>query len=239
MERLIAGTSMQTRSGVGDGFSSHKPILPVSYCAMKIALFIILGLLVVCAGAWLIGFIFYRARMQHYVFAHQLLPSQMFAEPVAVLVPMVSATGFSPEGREHLLRFWEAAGEGRTGKDLVSPDALTYSMEVLGHPNSTAFFVTLPPPEKTTEAHFALMVFDAPGLCFDAVRHLRYFVLEHYGQKNGIPRTQLSEWTPKEDGSLKHVDHGTDTPPDKASFMAKVQQIIELSGSQPKTASES
>jgi len=205
---------------------------------MKIAIFIIVGLVVLCAIAWMIGFIFYRARMQHYVFAHQLLPSQMFAEPVAVLAPMVSPTGFSPEGREHLLRFGEAAGEGHTDKDLVSPDELTYSMDVLGHPNSTAFFVTLPPPLKKTEAHFALMVFDAPGLCRNAVRHLRYFVLEHYGQKNGTPKTQLSEWTPKEGGSLKHIDHGTGTPPDKESFMARVQQIIETSGSQPKAASE-
>ena len=205
---------------------------------MKIAIFIILGVLVVAAIAWVIGFIFFRARMQHYVFAHQLLPSQMFAEPVAILAPMVSPTGFSPEGREHLLRFWEAAGEGHTDKDLVSPDDLTYSMEVLGHPNSTAFFVTLPPPVKKTEAHFALIVFDAPGLCCGAVRHLRYFVLEHYGQKNGIPKTQLSEWTPKEDGSLKHVDHGTGTPPAKELLMEKVQQIIETSGSQPKAGSE-
>ena len=203
---------------------------------MRVAIFIALGFLIVCATAWVIGFIFYRARMQHYVFAHQSLPSQMFAEPVAVLVPMVSPTGFSPEGREHLLRFWEAAGEGHTDKDLVAPDELTYSMEVLGHPNSTAFFVTLPPPVKKTEAHFALMVFDAPGLCFGAVRHLRYFVLEHYGQKDGRPKTQLSEWTPRKDGSLKHFDHGTGTPPDKASFMARVQQIIETSGSQPKAA---
>jgi hypothetical protein len=206
---------------------------------MKIALFIILGLVVLCAVAWVIGFIFYRARMQHYVFAHQLLPAQMFAEPIAVLAPMVSPIGFSPEGREHLLWFWEAAGEGQTDKDLVSADELTYSMEVLGHPNSTAFFVTLPVPIKKTEAHFALMVFDAPGLCCDAVRHLRYFVLEHYGQKNGIPKSQLSEWTPKEDGSLMHVDHGTGIPPDKASFMARVQEIIEVSGSQPMAVSES
>jgi hypothetical protein len=206
---------------------------------MKIAIFIILGLLMLCVIAWVIGFIFYRARMQHYVFAHQLLPSKMFAEPVAVLVPMVSPTGFSPEGREHLLRFWEAAGEGHSDKDRVSSNELTYSMEVLGHPNSTAFFVTLPAPIKKTEAHFALMVFDAPGLCVGTLRQLRYFVLEHYGQKDGTPRTQLSEWTSKKDGSLKHVDHGAGTLPDKASFMAKVQRIIETSGSQPKAASAS
>ena len=205
---------------------------------MKIALFIILGLVVLAAAGWVIGFIFYRARMQHYIFAHQLLPSQMFAEPTSVLAPMVSSTGFSADGREHLLKFWEAAGEGQSGNDLVNSDSLTYSMEVLGHPNSTAFLITLPPPQKKTEAHFALLVFDAPGLCCDAVRHLRYFVLEHYGEKNGTIKTNLGEWTAKDGGDLKYVDHGTGTAPDKLAFMTRVQEIIEASGSQPKAASE-
>jgi len=132
-----------------------------------------------------------------------------------------------------LLRFWEAAGEGHSAKDRVASDSLTYSMEVLGHPNSTAFFVTLPPPVKKTEAHFVLMVFDAPGLSCGTVRHLRYFVLEHYGQENGTPKTQLGEWIAKENGGLKFEDHGAGTSPEKEAFMARVQQIIEASGSQP------
>ena len=143
---------------------------------MKIAIFVILGIVVVCVVGWVIAFVRYRARMQPYNFAHQLLPSQLFAEPVAVLAPMISSTGFSDAGREHLLQFWEAAGEGQSGTDLVPSDSLTYSMEVLGHPNSTAFLIQLPPPEKTTEAHFMLMVFDGPGLVSGTLRQLRYFV---------------------------------------------------------------
>jgi hypothetical protein len=200
---------------------------------VRLAIFIILGVVVVCVVAWLIAFTFLRARMQHYIFAHQLLPLAMFDDPVAVLAPMVSPTGFSAEGQDHLLRLWEAAGEGHSPKDRVPFDGLSYSMEVLGHPNSTAFFVTLPPPAKKTEAHFALMVFDAPGLCHGTVRHLRCFVLENYGRENGNPRTQLGEWTPKENGELKYAGHGAGPPPDKEAFMASVQQIIEASGSQP------
>ena len=86
----------------------------------------------------------FSARQQHYQFAHQLLPKHLFAEPAAVLIPMVSASGFSEEGRAHLLQFWEAAGEGYSGAHLVSSDALTYSMQVLGHPNSTAFLDRTP-----------------------------------------------------------------------------------------------
>src|SRR5205809_1041340 len=97
---------------------------------MKIAIFITLGCLAACVVAWFIAFVKYRARMQHYIFAHQLLPTQMFADPVTVLVPMVSPTGYSDEGRAHLLQFWEAAGEGQSDRDVVAPDSLTYSMEV-------------------------------------------------------------------------------------------------------------
>src|SRR4051794_7368698 len=121
---------------------------------MKIAVFIVLGLVVVGVVAWVIGFIFFRARMQHYIFAHQLLPTQMFADPVRVLGTLASGTGSSDEGRAALHALWAAAGEGLSGEDVVSPEALTYSTEVLGHPNSTAYLVTLPPPVKKTEAHF-------------------------------------------------------------------------------------
>lgn len=205
---------------------------------MKITIIVILALLVVAVVIFIIAFIKYRARMQHYTFAHQYLPKQMFAEPYGVLVPMVDKTGFSAAGLEHLRLFWEAAGEGFGGKDLVSSDALTYSMVVLGDPNSTAFLIELPPPEKKTEAHFVLMVFDAAGLCCNAVRHLRYFVLENYGEKDGAPKTQLGEWVRKADGSLKYADHGAGPLPTKQDFMWSVQKIIEESGSQPKAASQ-
>ena len=195
-------------------------------------MFILLGGIVVAAGAWLIGFMFFRARMQHYIFSHQWLPSQMFDDPETVLGALASATGCSEEGRKALRAFWKAVGEGLSGNDVVSPDGLTYSTEVLGHPNSTAYLVTMPPPIKKTEAHFALMVFDAPGLCCGTIRHLRYFVLEHYGPS----RTQLGEWTPKPDGGLKYVDHGTSATTDRDSFLARVQRIIEESGSQPTPA---
>ncbi len=200
---------------------------------MKLGIFLTLGVLFLLALLWVINFVRYRARMQHYIFAHQLLPSQMFTDPAAVLVPMISENGFCPEGREHLLRFWEAAGENLGERDSVSSEALTYSVEVLGHPNSTAYFVELPKPEMKTEAYFALMVFDGPGLCCGTLRQLRYFVLEYHGEKNGVPKTHLGEWIPRGNGDMKYVSHGDDTTPEKNILMAKVEQIIHTSGSQP------
>jgi hypothetical protein len=204
---------------------------------MKTLAFIILGLVLLGAAVWVIGYL-RRARIQHYVFAHQALPLEMFADPELVLVPMVNAKGFSEEGRQHLLQFWEAAGEGCPARDLVAADELTYSMEVLGHPNSTAMFVTLPPPKVKPEAYFVLMVFDAPGLCFGKPRHLRYFTLEYHGMKKGVPQTLVSEWKATGKGGLDYVSYDEETPPEKEAFMARVEEIIKESGSQPVAVSE-
>ncbi len=199
---------------------------------MYIAL-IVVGVLAALVAAFFIAAKLFAARMQHYVFAHQLMPAQMFAEPFAVLAPMVDAKGFSKQGREHLLEFWDAAGAGCSGKHLVPSDAVTYKMAVLGHPNSTAFLVELPPPVKKPEAYYVAMVFDSPGLAANRIRHLRYFTLEYHGIKNGTPKTWVSEWKPEEDGGLEYVDHGEGPAPDKKEFLLRVQKIIKASGSQP------
>jgi hypothetical protein len=197
-----------------------------------IFVYIVFGILAVVVIFWVLMFMFGRARMQHYVFAHQTLPSSVFENHQVILTPLVSAKGSSSEGRMHLLKLWQVAAEGLPEQDLVSGDTLAYSMVVLGHPNSTAFFIQLPKAERKTEAHFSLIVFDAPGLSVGKVRHLRYFVLENYGEADGKPKTNLGEWVRKGDG-LKYVDHGKGTPADKAAFMAAVEKIVKESGSQP------
>jgi len=200
---------------------------------MKIALFVVFGLVALVAVGWGIGFLFYRARMQHYIFAHQALPLEMFGEPILMLAPMISATGYSEEGREHLLQFWSAAGRYCKERDLVPADELTYSMEVLGHPNSTAIFIQLPEPKVKPEAYFCLIVFDGPGLAVGKLRHLRYFTLEYHGLKNGVPKTLVSEWKDNGKGGLDYESYDNETPPDKAAFLARVGAIIQESGSQP------
>jgi hypothetical protein len=193
----------------------------------------IVGVLVLAVVAFFIAMKLFAARMQHYIFAHQLLPAQALYFPAETLVPLVDASGSSQAGREHLLDFWQTAGEGLSGKHLVPSDGLKYQMVVLGHPNSTAFLIELPPPIKKPEAYGVLIVFDAPGLARNNIRHLRYFVLEFHGAKGGMPKAGISEWTPKGDGELEYVDHGECTRPGKKEFAARVQQIIKESGSQP------
>jgi hypothetical protein len=160
-------------------------------------------------------------RMHHWTFAHQLLPTQLFADPTSVLDLLISPTGASEEGRRFLLQLWDQAGTG------VPPDGLAYSTEVLGHPNSTAFYIELPAPVKKPEAYFAAIVFDGPGLAAGNLRSLRYFVLEFHGFRDGSPKTLLGEWQDKGQGSLAYADHGAGTAPTKDAFLARVQEIVE------------
>jgi hypothetical protein len=178
------------------------------------------------------------ARMQHYQFAHDVLPTQLFADPASVIIPLIAPESANPGGRDFLLELWEAAGQTAGDGILVPPDGLDYSTDVFGHPNSTACLIRLPPPLKKPEAYFAAIVFDGPGLAVGTPRQLRYFVLEHHGEKNGSPKTLVGEWSPKGEGKLTYASHGSDTPPDLAAFVSRVRQIIETSGSQPKPFSD-
>lgn len=199
---------------------------------MRIALIVVL-VLVVLVVAFIIVARRGLARMQHYSFAHDVLPTQLFAAPTSVIIPLIAPETTKPGGRNLLLTLWEAAGQCSQDGIVVPPDGLDYTTDVFGHPNSTACLIQLPPPLKKPEAYFAAIIFDGPGLAVGAPRQLRYFVLEHHGDNNGAPKTLIGEWTPKGDNKLKYSEHGSGTPPDLAAFTNKVRQIIETSGSMP------
>jgi hypothetical protein len=193
---------------------------------MKIALIILLGLVVL-----VIAFIFVArrglARMQHYQFAHDLLPSELFANPASVILPLIAPDSATPGGRDMLLALWEEAGRRSGDGIVVPPDGLDYTTDVFGHPNATACLIQLPPPLKKPEAYFAAIIFDGPGLAVGAPRQLRYLVLEHHGDNNGTPRTLVGEWSAKDNGKLTYSEHGTGIAPDMTSFAARVREIVE------------
>ena len=64
---------------------------------MKIALIIVL-VLVVAVVAFIIIARRGLARMQHYQFAHDLLPTQFFADPSSVVIPLIAPDSTSPGG---------------------------------------------------------------------------------------------------------------------------------------------
>ena len=172
-------------------------------------------------------------RMHHYQFAHVALPTQVFASPDAVILPLLSPDRATPGGREALLPLWEEVGQA-TAAEFVPAEGLEYSIEILGHPNSTAIFIRLPQPLKKPEAYFAAIVFDGPGLALGQPRQLRYFVLEYHGEVNGSPKTLLGEWSPKANGALQYAEHGSTTPPELAAFTSRVRQIIDVDGKTPR-----
>ena len=204
---------------------------------MKIA-FIVFLVLVVAVVAFMIIARRGLAWMQHYHFAHEVLPAQLFADPASVILPLVAPNSSSPGGRDFLLHLWESAGQPSGDGTAVPPDGLDYTTDVFGHPNSTVCLIQLPKPSKKPEAYFAAIVFDGPGLAAGTPRQLRYFVLEHNGTKDGKPETLVAEWISAANGKLTHSEHGSDTPPDIAAFTSRVRQIIETSGSQPKPFSD-
>lgn len=172
-------------------------------------------------------------RMQHYAFAHVVLPYELFLSTDSIIFPLIKLdSSQNPDGRDFLVSLWDLAGKP-AGYGVVPPDGLDYTIEVFSHPNSTAFLIQLPMPMKKPEAYFAAIVCDLPGLATGKPRQLRYFVLEYHGEKNGAPKTLLGEWMRARNGGLKYAAHGSNTPPDMASFQRKVQEIIAASDSMP------
>ncbi len=77
---------------------------------MKTAIIVIV-VLVVAFVAFIIIARRGMARMQHYQFAHDVLPTQLFADPASVILPLIAPDSTSPGGRDFLLALWDAAGQ--------------------------------------------------------------------------------------------------------------------------------
>ena len=173
------------------------------------------------------------ARLQHYTFAHVDLPTAVFESTEETLIPLLAPTGRSDSGREHLLAFWERARSAAPFAAPIPSDQLDYTTEVLGHPDSTVFCITLPEPRFRPEAAFIAIVFDGPGLAAGSPRQLRYFVLEFHGMKEGQRTNFVAEWSPIGKGKLDYVAHGKEPTLDAVGFLNVVRKIVESSGTQP------
>ncbi|GAA4354636.1 hypothetical protein GCM10023185_16640 [Hymenobacter saemangeumensis] len=115
------------------------------------------------------------ARTHPYNFVHVLLPQLAWRRPEAVRREL-SDPGLA---RDLLHYVWDKAGEGLPVSEKVPPRGLRLSWhEVAGRVTA---LVQLPPPQATSEAHFAALVYEqneAPD--DDDVPELRprYFTLE-------------------------------------------------------------
>ncbi|BCM88178.1 hypothetical protein IAD21_00005 [Abditibacteriota bacterium] len=161
-----------------------------------------------------------QPRSQHYSFAHRLLPAiamQMGAMSVLVLAN-------SEKSELFLQDVWRDCGQDAEGDDLVSPEGLQAS--VTRAEDKLIAIVTLPRPERITEAHFVAILSDLPPETDDEDSEVseeahevlrlmlrsmpvRYFTLEKGASLDRTPRTVFCEWTSEH----RHLNMGDGPAP--------------------------
>lgn len=174
------------------------------------------------------GLIKRKPRIQHYVFAHKLLPRTLFDDPVGVVMPLVvTATDRSkPEGVELLRALWNEADVEREPHPVIEWDPSGYKVTCLSHPNNMVIVIPLPEPLHKAEAYYAVMVVDSPGMAVGHIRQLRYFVLEHLGMRGGLHKTYLSEWSPKGPEELEYKIHFENVQPTVPEVLSKIESLL-------------
>ena len=174
------------------------------------------------------GLIRRRPRIQHYVFAHKLLPRTLFDNPVGLVMPLVvTATDRSrPEGVELLRALWNDADVEPGVHPKIDWDPSGYLVTCLSHPNNMVIVIPLPEPLNKAEAYYAAMVVDSPGMAAGHIRQLRYFVLELMGMRGEHRKTCLSEWSPKGSKELEYKIHFEDIQPSVPVLLSKIESLL-------------
>ncbi len=164
-------------------------------------------------------------RGQHYTFAHRFLPA--LARQMGAFILVILANDDKRD--EFLQSVWADCGQGETGEDLVAPNGLRASVTRAGE--QLVAIVTLPTPQRTTEAHFVAILSDLPPETDDADAEssdearevlrlllrsmpVRYFTLEKGIELDGRARSVFCEWT--EEGA--HLNMGQGPSPDEGEF---------------------
>jgi len=171
-----------------------------------------------------------RARQQHYLFAHKMLPQIAFDFGAASVLMLSDGE----RAADFLERVWRDCGEGLQGRDLVDLDGASVGLSVETRRvagEEMISIVTLPAPQVTPEAYFVAFMCDAvPHSAPDdgspestdiwklLVRStpVRVFTLELSQDEGGRDGTVFCEWT--NDG--RHVNMGTGPSPDKNAFFS-------------------
>ena len=148
-------------------------------------------------------------RRHHYGFAHQVLPSLVRQHEVDL--PAMAAAGLLDDA---LASAWADVAQQLPADERLAPDGLHgYLVDAGG---TAAVLVTLPPAERTAEAHMAAVV---PG---DTPQHSRYLVLEHSWTADGAPATVLGEWVT----GPEHLNLGPGPAADRESFTTALKELL-------------
>jgi hypothetical protein len=130
------------------------------------------------------------ARPHPYNFVHVLLPQLAWRRPDAVRRELSD-----PALARDLLHYvWDKAAEDLPATDKVAPRGLRLSWhEVAGRVTA---LIQMPPPQATSEAHFAALVYEDEEVDEGTEARPRYFILEAtlgLTTEDGTP-TMVGEW---------------------------------------------
>ncbi len=154
----------------------------------------------------------HKARGQHYIFAHRLVPGMFQEDPSKFMA-------YLAQDRIKFIRFlWDRAGQNMPPDDQVAPDGIDVTLRKAERDIQVAL-ITLPPPEATTEAHFVAPAYH-PEL--DGKVFARYFTLEYtLGLQDGLPHTMLCGWS-----GTTHFNMGDGPAAEREAFFQAIQQIL-------------
>jgi hypothetical protein len=166
-----------------------------------------------------------EARAHHYVFAHQLLPSLAFENPLEFMASM-----WSDDANERLLELWNQVGNlvmGRGDGEILASECLEVRANlVAGRPCAV---VKLPPPQGVLECFYVAALLESIPTTDQSEGRvsppaLMYFTLElgwDVGRSWGS-RTVLGEW--RRDA---HLNHGNGPSPAAIPFLEAVLAILD------------
>lgn len=153
-------------------------------------------------------------RGHHYVFAHKLMPSLLFADPVNFL------TMFSADPQRFLLQQWKSV-HNLLGTDVryITPAGLSGEVRTL-RGDTTIALITLPRPVFPPEAFFVAAVYRTHhDPLFTLVN---FFALELSIPDDGKARTIFGEWTVLQD----HKNYGDGGTPTVDRFWERVSEMV-------------
>ena len=149
-----------------------------------------------------------KPRQAYYAFAHQALPEVFFSDP-ALMIKTLRDNGVS------FLRYiWQKMEQYAEETEEGVSEQLSLELSKLG--DADLALVTLPLPQKRTEAYFIAMLVGSGS------QPPRYLTLEYGLDSNELPYTVLGEWTAEN----IHHNHGAGPQPDAAGFIKAVHALL-------------
>jgi hypothetical protein len=146
-------------------------------------------------------------RLHHYAFAHKIIPSTFFQYPANFIMML------SQRADEILHEIWNHIGQKVEPEDIVAPEGLACEVRRV-EGSKLGALISLPPPQRVTEAYFVAPVFQPPMEGKEA--QARYITLEYNPEYEN--KSVLCEW----EAEGPHVNSGAGPEPNLEDFWKAV-----------------